>query len=145
MAKSIEDKAKLVIAEQLGYAIEKIKPESRFIEDLGADSLDLVELVMATEEAFNIQISDEESEKLTTVQQALDYLEARVKPPKPGKMKKFWIWVYPIPVQSDFEIEAESAEEAKRMALALAKGGELQYHTTEGGVTHIAVSQEKVD
>jgi acyl carrier protein len=76
---NIEEKVKNIIAEQLGVPVEKVVPEAKFIEDLGADSLDTVELVMALEEAFNIQIPDEESEKLATVGLALDYIKAHVK------------------------------------------------------------------
>jgi acyl carrier protein len=76
---NIEEKVKNIIAEQLGVPVEKVVPEAKFIEDLGADSLDTVELVMALEEAFNIQIPDEESEKLATVGLALDYIKTHVK------------------------------------------------------------------
>jgi acyl carrier protein len=76
---SIEDKVKNIIAEQLGVPLEKVVPEAKFIEDLGADSLDTVELVMALEEAFNVQIPDEDSEKLSTVGLALEYIKTHVK------------------------------------------------------------------
>lgn len=69
---SIEERVKKIIVEQLGVKEEDIKPEASFVEDLGADSLDTVELVMALEEEFDIEIPDEEAEKITTVQSAID-------------------------------------------------------------------------
>ncbi|MGD8719561.1 MAG: acyl carrier protein [Candidatus Zixiibacteriota bacterium] len=73
----VTDKVKEIIVEQLGVTPEQVTPEASFIEDLGADSLDTVELVMALEEEFDIQIPDEEAEKITTVQQAVDYIVAK--------------------------------------------------------------------
>jgi acyl carrier protein len=70
----MEDKVKAIIAEQLGVDIEQVKPETSFVDDLGADSLDTVELVMALEEEFGIEIPDEEAEKIATVQDAIDYV-----------------------------------------------------------------------
>jgi acyl carrier protein len=70
----VAEKVKEIIVEQLGVTPEQVTPEASFIEDLGADSLDTVELVMALEEEFDIQIPDEEAEKITTVQQAVDYI-----------------------------------------------------------------------
>ena len=75
----IELKVKKIVAEQLGIKEEDIKNESSFIEDLGADSLDTVELVMALEDSFKIEIPDEQQENLRTVQQAIDYIQANVK------------------------------------------------------------------
>lgn len=75
----IELKVKKIIAEQLGKSEEDIKNEASFIEDLGADSLDTVELVMALEDAFKVQIPDEQQENLRTVQQAIDYIKANAK------------------------------------------------------------------
>ena len=75
----IELKVKKIVAEQLGIKEEDIKNESSFIEDLGADSLDTVELVMALEDAFKIEIPDDQQEKLRTVQQAIDYIQANAK------------------------------------------------------------------
>ena len=72
---SIEERVKKIIVEQLGVKEEDVKPEASFVEDLGADSLDTVELVMALEEEFDIEIPDEEAEKITTVQSALDYVQ----------------------------------------------------------------------
>ena len=66
---------KKIIVEQLGVKEEDVKPEASFVEDLGADSLDTVELVMALEEEFDIEIPDEEAEKITTVQSAIDYVQ----------------------------------------------------------------------
>ena len=72
---SIEERVKKIIVEQLGVKEEEVKPEASFIEDLGADSLDTVELVMALEEEFDIEIPDEEAVKITTVQSAIDYVQ----------------------------------------------------------------------
>ncbi|QRN41249.1 MAG: acyl carrier protein [Neisseriaceae bacterium] len=74
---NIENKVREIVSEQLCIEIEKIKNESSFQEDLGADSLDIVELVMSLEEAFGCEIPDEDAEKITTVQQAIDYIVAR--------------------------------------------------------------------
>ena len=76
---AVEGKVKGIIAEQLGVGEEEIKPESSFIEDLGADSLDIVELVMAMEEEFEVEIPDEEAENIKTVQNAVDYITAHKK------------------------------------------------------------------
>ncbi|WP_236181065.1 MULTISPECIES: acyl carrier protein [Pseudomonas] len=72
---SIEQRVKKIVAENLGVKLEDIAPQNKFVEDLGADSLDTVELVMALEEEFEMEIPDEEAEKITTVQQAIDYAE----------------------------------------------------------------------
>jgi acyl carrier protein len=76
---SVEAKVKSIIAEQLGVGEDEIKAESAFIEDLGADSLGLVELVLAFEEAFEIDIPDEDTEKIRTVQDAIEYIEKHAK------------------------------------------------------------------
>ena len=72
---SVEEKVKHIIVEQLGVDEDEVKPEATFVDDLGADSLDVVELVMALEEEFGIEISDEDAEKLSSVQQAVAYIE----------------------------------------------------------------------
>lgn len=71
---SIEERVIKMVAEQLGVKEEDVKPDSSFVDDLGADSLDTVELIMALEEEFDTEIPDEEAEKITTVQQAIDYI-----------------------------------------------------------------------
>jgi acyl carrier protein len=75
----IDARVKKIVAEQLGVAEADIKNESSFVDDLGADSLDTVELVMALEDEFEMEIPDEQAEKITTVQQAIDYVKANVK------------------------------------------------------------------
>ncbi|MCB1202785.1 MAG: acyl carrier protein [Verrucomicrobiae bacterium] len=72
---SIEEKVKNIIVEQLGVSEEQVKPEAKFIEDLGADSLDTVELVMAFEEEFDITVPDEDAEKLMSVGDVFSYIE----------------------------------------------------------------------
>ncbi len=74
---SVEEQVRSIIAEQLGLKADEIKNDASFVDDLGADSLDTVELVMALEEEFETEIPDEEAEKITTVQQAIDYILAR--------------------------------------------------------------------
>jgi acyl carrier protein len=76
---SVEEKVKHIIVEQLGVDEDEVKPEASFVDDLGADSLDVVELVMALEEEFGLEISDEDAEKLVTVQQAVAYIDSHVK------------------------------------------------------------------
>ena len=76
---SVEEKVKHIIVEQLGVDEDEVKSEASFVDDLGADSLDVVELVMALEEEFGLEISDEDAEKLTTVKQAIDYIGANAK------------------------------------------------------------------
>jgi acyl carrier protein len=75
---SIEERVKKIVAEQLGVKEEEVKNEASFVEDLGADSLDTVELVMALEEEFETEIPDEDAEKITTVQLAIDYVNANL-------------------------------------------------------------------
>jgi acyl carrier protein len=74
---AVEQKVKQIIVEQLGVDESQVDNTASFVEDLGADSLDIVELVMAFEEAFEIEIPDEDAEKITTVKEAIDYIEAR--------------------------------------------------------------------
>ena len=73
---SIEERVKKIVANQLGVSEAEIKNESSFLDDLGADSLDMVELVMAFEDEFEANITDEEAETITTVQKAIDFIEA---------------------------------------------------------------------
>ncbi len=73
---SIDEKVKKIIAEQLSVSEDQIKPDASFVEDLGADSLDTVELVMALEEEFEIDIPDEEAEKIVTYQDVLNYIKS---------------------------------------------------------------------
>ncbi len=76
---SVEDQVRAIIAEQLGVKTDEIKNDASFVDDLGADSLDTVELVMALEEEFETEIPDEEAEKITTVQNAIDFVAASKK------------------------------------------------------------------
>lgn len=80
MSTSVEEKVKSIIVEQLGVQAEEVKPEASFVDDLGADSLDTVELVMAFEEAFGIEIPDEDAEKIQKVKDAVTYIEAHARP-----------------------------------------------------------------
>ncbi len=79
MSATIEQKVRNIIADQLGVGEAEIKPASSFIEDLGADSLDIVELVMAMEEEFEVEIPDEEAENIKTVQDAVTYINTHKK------------------------------------------------------------------
>ena len=76
---AVADKVKSIIVEQLGVDEEEVTSDASFVDDLGADSLDTVELVMALEEEFECEIPDEEAEKITSVQQAIDNIKAHVK------------------------------------------------------------------
>jgi len=73
---SVEDRVKKIIAEKLGVDLSEVVPEASFVNDLGADSLDLVELIMTMEEEFEIEISDEDAEKLVTVKNAIDFINS---------------------------------------------------------------------
>ncbi|MEZ5593606.1 MAG: acyl carrier protein [Gammaproteobacteria bacterium] len=75
---TVEDRVKKIIIEQLGVKEEQVASDASFVDDLGADSLDTVELVMALEEEFECEIPDEDAEKITTVQQAIDYVNAHL-------------------------------------------------------------------
>ena len=76
---SIEEKIRKIIVDQLGVSADEVKPEASFIEDLGADSLDLTELIMAMEEEFGVEIGDEDAQKILKVQDAIDYVTAKAK------------------------------------------------------------------
>ena len=76
---SVEERVKSIIVEQLGVDADEVTPEASFVEDLGADSLDTVELIMAFEEEFGVEISDDEAEKIRKVKDAVDYIEKRAK------------------------------------------------------------------
>jgi acyl carrier protein len=75
---SLEEKVRDIIVDKLGVAPDKVKAEAHFIDDLGADSLDTVELVMAFEEEFNVEIPDDEAQQITTVKSAIDYLSKKI-------------------------------------------------------------------
>lgn len=75
---NIQDRVEKIVVEQLGVPAERVTPAASFVDDLGADSLDTVELVMALEEEFETEIPDEEAEKITTVQQAIDFVSAHL-------------------------------------------------------------------
>jgi acyl carrier protein len=78
---TIEERVAKIIAEQLGVSVAEVKPESNFVDDLGADSLDVVELTMATEDEFDLVILDEDAEKFTTTQTIIDYVTANIRAP----------------------------------------------------------------
>jgi acyl carrier protein len=78
MSSTIEERVKKIVVEQLGVKEAEVSDESSFVDDLGADSLDTVELVMALEEEFGCEIPDEEAEQIQTVQQAIDYIKANL-------------------------------------------------------------------
>jgi acyl carrier protein len=75
---SVKERVKKIVVEQLGVKEEEVTTEASFVDDLGADSLDTVELVMALEEEFKTEIPDEDAEKITTVEQAIDYISANL-------------------------------------------------------------------
>ncbi|MEA2413946.1 MAG: acyl carrier protein [Thermoanaerobaculia bacterium] len=77
---SVEDRVKSIIVEQLGVDADEVNPDASFVEDLGADSLDTVELIMAFEEEFGVEISDDEAEKIKKVKDAVEYIDKRAKP-----------------------------------------------------------------
>jgi acyl carrier protein len=74
---SVEERVKKIIAEKLSVDLKEVVPEASFVDDLGADSLDLVELIMSMEEEFDTDISDEDAEKIATVQDAINYIQAQ--------------------------------------------------------------------
>jgi acyl carrier protein len=79
MVATVEDRVIGLVVEQLGVKESEVTRDASFVDDLGADSLDTVELVMALEEEFGIEIKDEEAEKITTIQQAIEYIESHIK------------------------------------------------------------------
>ena len=78
VAEELTQRVKRVVADQLGLEVEEVKEEASFLSDLGADSLDIVEMVMTLEEEFKTEISDEEAEKIQTVQEAINYIKAKM-------------------------------------------------------------------
>jgi acyl carrier protein len=74
---SVVEKVKEIIVDQLGVSADEVKPEAKFVDDLGADSLDLTELIMAMEEEFGVEIADEDAQKIVKVQDAIDYVSAK--------------------------------------------------------------------
>ena len=76
---NVQERVKNIIVEQLGVEADQVKPEAQFVNDLGADSLDTVELIMALEEEFDIEMPDEKAEKIKTVGEAIDYIEQNAK------------------------------------------------------------------
>ena len=72
---SVEEKVKEIVAEQLGVSLDQVKPESKFVEDLGADSLDLTELIMAMEDEFGVEIDDEKAQEIKTVQDVINFIQ----------------------------------------------------------------------
>jgi acyl carrier protein len=78
---AVFDRVKAIVVEQLGVEADQVTPQSKFVEDLGADSLDVVELVMALEEEFDLEIPDEDAEKIATVGEAVKYIESHVEAP----------------------------------------------------------------
>ncbi|MAV23840.1 MAG: acyl carrier protein [Gammaproteobacteria bacterium TMED278] len=73
---SVEDRVKKIVSDQLGVSMDEVQNDSSFVDDLGADSLDTVELVMALEEEFDLEIADEDAEKISTVNEAVDYINS---------------------------------------------------------------------
>ena len=78
MAATVEDRVKNIVVQQLGVKLEEVQNTASFVDDLGADSLDTVELVMALEEEFDLEIQDDEAEKITTIQLAVDFVSSKV-------------------------------------------------------------------
>ncbi len=78
-AENVQERVKNIIVEQLGVEADQVKPEAQFVNDLGADSLDTVELIMALEEEFDVEIPDEKAEKIKTVGEAISYIEENAK------------------------------------------------------------------
>ena len=83
---SVEDRVKKIIAEKLSVDLKEVVPEASFVDDLGADSLDLVELIMSMEEEFDTDISDEDAEKIATVQDAINYIQSFICRMKGGRL-----------------------------------------------------------
>ena len=87
---SVSDKVRGIIVEQLGVESDEVTPEASFTDDLGADSLDIVELVMAFEEEFDIEIPDEDAEKIGRVKEAIDYIESQSLLGSPSRIRARW-------------------------------------------------------
>src|SRR2546422_11531567 len=85
---SVFERVKNIVVEQLGVAVDEVSPESSFVDDLGADSLDVVELVMALEEEFGVEIPDEDAEKIATVGEAVKYIEAHMGEHATGEQRR---------------------------------------------------------
>src|SRR6266566_5208622 len=117
---SVEQKVKQIIVEQLGVDEAQVDPTASFVDDLGADSLDIVELVMAFEEAFDLDIPDEDAEKIATVKNAIDYIEKKeIK--KMGRFIQFAIAASQFAVQ-DSAFKVTSEEEAERTGVYIGSG-----------------------
>ena len=97
---SVEDKVKKIIAEKLSVEVNEVVPEASFVDDLGADSLDLVELIMAVEEEFDIDISDEDAEKMACFKDVLDYINAHSEDRLDSSLGKSFIFIFLMPVAS---------------------------------------------
>src|SRR5207253_11398125 len=117
---AVADKVKSIIVEQLGVDEEEVTPDASFVDDLGADSLDTVELVMAFEEEFGIEIPDEDAEKITRVKEAVEYIESHAKTKKgaDGSSSQASAWCRRLP--------SELTRTGTRSAGAAAASGRLR-------------------
>ncbi|CAH2573962.1 Acyl carrier protein [Planktothrix rubescens] len=125
---TIEEKVKKIIEEQLGVEKVKVVPNANFAEDLGADSLDIVELVMSLEEEFGIEIPDEDAEKILTVQEVVDYIESKGRTTKIPKKKT-----------EDEQIQIKTDEDAANFNIR-GKGT-----TTTSGLINIEIELKSTD